>query len=132
MGLGGLEVRSLGNVSTEKEMRVEWDEESNVRDMQDQGKQAMVESTREVYISVRVGGKKPQSMCWNDVVNSVVERNEAACKEVLGARDGVAKERCMEAYKKEKKAKKCVCQRKKVSHQFGRKMNQNVSGNRKF
>ena len=42
-------------------------------------------------------GKNPKNVWWNDVVNNATERKETAWKEVLGARDEVAKERCMEA-----------------------------------
>ena len=48
---------------------------------------------------------------------------------MLAASDEEAKERCMEAYKKEKrKVKRCIYQSKK----FGRKMNEDVTGNRKL
>ena len=52
----------------------------------------------------------------------------------LAARDKYAKERCMETYKKEKrKVKRCIYQSKEeVNEQFGRKMNQDVNGNRKL
>ena len=43
--------RSLGG------LRVEWNGENNVEHMQEQVKQAMAESTREVCGSPRVGGK---------------------------------------------------------------------------
>ena len=36
---------------------VEWDEDDNVEHMWEQVKRAMVESAREVFCSVRVGGK---------------------------------------------------------------------------
>ena len=36
------------------------------------------------------------------MVKDAVERKEVAWREVLGARDEVAKDRCMEAYKEEK------------------------------
>ena len=43
-----------------------------------------------------------------------MERKEGAWMEVLGAKDEVAKERCMEVYKKEKgKVRKLIYQRKK-------------------
>ena len=50
------------------------------------------------------------------------------------ARDEDTKERCMEAYKEEKrKIQKCLYERKKkVNEQFGWKMNQNVNRNRKL
>ena len=51
-------------------------------------------------------------------------------KEVLGASDEEAKERCMEAYREEK-VKRCIYQSKnKVCEQFGRKMNEDANGNR--
>ena len=57
-------------------VNVEWDEGKNVEQMWEQVKRAMVESC-----SVRIGGKYPKNVCWN---------------EVLGARDEIAKYRCME------------------------------------
>ena len=41
---------------------VEWDRENNVEHMWEQVKRSMVESAREVYVSVRVGGKNPKSV----------------------------------------------------------------------
>ena len=74
--------------------------------------------------SVKVGGKK-------DEVKALVRRKEVAWKEVLGARNEDAKERCMEAYKEEKrKIKSCIYQSKKVHEVW--KMNQDVNGNRKL
>ena len=49
------------------------------------------------------GGKKPKNMWWNNVVKAAVAR-----KEVLGASDEVAKVRCMEAYKVERKFKRSI------------------------
>ena len=64
----------------------------------------MVESAREVCGSVRVGGKKPKSC---------VRRKEAAWKEVLAVSDEEAEERCMEAYREERrKVKRRIYQRK--------------------
>ena len=40
-------------------------------------------------------------MWWNSEVKAALERKETAWK-VLGTRDVVAKERCMEAYKKKR------------------------------
>ena len=82
--------------------------------------------------SVRVGENNPKNLLWNDVVNDAVERKEAAWREVLGASDDVAKDRCMEVYKEEKrKVKSCIYQsEKEVNEQFRRKMNQDVDGNR--
>ena len=44
------------------------------------------------------------------------------------------KERCMEAYKEERrKVKRCIYQsKKKVNEQFGRKMNEDLNGNMKL
>ena len=63
----------------------------------------MVESEREVCGSVRVEGKNPESVWWNDEVKAEVERKEAVRKDEMGARDETAIERCMEAYKREKR-----------------------------
>ena len=57
----------------------------------------MVESAREVCGSVRVEGKYPKSLWWNDEVKAVVRRKEVARKEKLAASDEEAKESCMEA-----------------------------------
>ena len=53
----------------------------------------------------------------------------------MGARDEVAKERCMEVYIEEKRmVKRCLkyLSKKDVNEHFGRKINQDVDGNRKF
>ena len=42
-------------------------------------------------------------MWWNDALKAVIKRKEDAWKQVLGARDEAAKERCMEAYREEKR-----------------------------
>ena len=78
---------------------------------------------------MQVGGGNPESVWQNDQVKGGVKR-----KEVLGARDEDARERCLEVYKEEKrKVKRCIYQSKEeVQEQFGRKMNQNVNGNRKL
>ena len=53
---------------------------------------------------------------------------------MLAATDKEAKERCMEAYREEKrKVKSYIYQsKKKVNEQLGKKMNQNVNENRKL
>ena len=43
--------------------------------------------------------ERSQSVWWNDEVNAVVRRKEAAWKEVLAPCDQEARERYMEAYK---------------------------------
>ena len=74
----------------------------------------MVESAREVCGSVRVGGKNPKSVWWNDDIKAAFRRKEAVWKEVLAASDEEAKERCMETYREEKrKARKCIYVRAK-------------------
>ena len=42
--------------------RAEWDGDNNVEHMWELVKRAMVESTREICGSVRVGGKNPKSV----------------------------------------------------------------------
>ena len=53
---------------------------------------------------------------------------------VLAASDKESKERCVEEYREEKrKVKRCIYQSKSnVNEQFGRKMNEDVNGNRKL
>ena len=51
--------------------------------MSERVKRAMVESAREVCGSVRVGGRNPKSVWWNDQVKSAVKRKENHWKEVL-------------------------------------------------
>ena len=47
----------------------------------------MVESAREVCGSVKVGGKNPKSVWWNDEIKAAVRRKEDAWKGVLAASD---------------------------------------------
>ena len=86
----------------------------------EQVKRAMVVSSREVYGSVKRGRGNLKRVWRKDEVKAVVRRNEAACKEVLGARDEEARERCLEVYKAEKRTvKRCIYQsKKKVNEQF--------------
>ena len=53
---------------------------------------------------------------------------------MLEARAEATKERCMKTYKKEnRKVKRCIYESKnEVNEHFGRKMNQDVNGNRKL
>ena len=68
-------MRPGGNISTEKDMLglegngVEWYGDDNIKYMWEQVKWAMVESARKVCGSVRVGGKNPKSLWWNDEVS---------------------------------------------------------------
>ena len=73
-------------------------------------------------------------MWWNNHVKATVKRKEAAWKEVLGAKDEDAKERCLEVYNEEKrKVKRFIYQSKEeVQEKFGRKINQDVNENRKL
>ena len=114
--------------------RVGWNGENNVENMWEIVKRAMVESAREVHGSVKVGGGNPKSVWWNDQVKAAVKKNEAAWKKALGTRDKDTRERGLEVHKKEKtKVKRCIYQsKKKVQEQFGRKMNQDMNGNRKL
>ena len=78
---------------------------------------------------MRVEGKNPKNVWFSDKVKATIMR-----KEQLGARGEYAKERCMEAYKKEKrKVKICIYRSKReVGEQFRRKINQVVNGNLKL
>ena len=101
-------MRNCGNIKegyarSHEGERGEWDGENNVEHMWEQVKQAMVESARELFGSVRVGGGNPKSVWWNDQVKAAVKRKEDAWKEVLGARDEDARERYLEVYKTEKR-----------------------------
>ena len=54
-------------------------------------------------------GKNPKRVWWNDEVKAAVTRKVAAWKGVLAASDEENKERCMEAYREEKrKVKRCI------------------------
>ena len=46
--------------------------------MWEQVKQAMVESARQVCFSVRVVGKNPKCVWWNNEIKAAIKRNEAA------------------------------------------------------
>ena len=77
-------------------------------------------------------GKPPKRVWGNDEIKAEVRRKETAWKGLLTASGEEIKERCMEAYREEKReAKRCIIQRKKkVNEQFRRKINENVKGNR--
>ena len=62
--------------------------------MEAETKQAMVGSTREVWLCE--DGEKEPNECWNDVVEAAVEKKEAALKDVLGTKDEIVKENCTE------------------------------------
>ena len=51
----------------------------------------------------KVGGKNLKSVWWNNEIKVAVRKKEAAWKGVLAVSDEEAKERCMEAYSKEKR-----------------------------
>ena len=92
----------------------------------------MVKSVREVCGSVRIGGKNQEGVWWNEEIKAAVRRKEASWKGVLAASDEDTRERCMEAYIEEKrKVTRCIIQSKK-QEQFGRKVNEDVNGNRKL
>ena len=46
--------------------------------MWEQIKRGMVESAKEVCSSVRVGGKNPKNVRWNDEIKAALKRKEAA------------------------------------------------------
>ena len=48
-----------------------------------QVERAILESAREACGSVRVGGKIPKSVWWNEEIKAAVRRKEAAWKGVL-------------------------------------------------
>ena len=56
----------------------EWDRDNNVDHMWEQVKRAMMESARKVCDSVRVGGKNPKIVWWNDEIKAAITRKEAA------------------------------------------------------
>ena len=69
LGLGGIRSEKLreyqyreGYARSLEGKGVEWDGDNNVEYMWEQVKRAMLESTREVCGSVRVGGKSPKSV----------------------------------------------------------------------
>ena len=51
----------------------------------------MVENSREVCGSVRVGGGNPKKVWWNNELKAAVKKKEAAWKEVFRARHVDAK-----------------------------------------
>ena len=66
-----------------------------------------------------MGKKNPKSRWWND------EKAAVRRKEVLAANNEEAKERCMEAYREEKRKVKrgvYIRAKKEISEEFGRKM----------
>ena len=81
---------------------VEWDGDINVEHMWEQVKWVIVESVKEVCGSVRVEGKNPKRVWWNDEIKAAVRRKEAGWKGVLTASDEETKERCMEAYREKR------------------------------
>ena len=83
--------------------RVKGDRDNNVEHMWEQVKWAMVESAREVCCLIRVEGKNPKSVWWNDKVKAAGRRKEAGWKDMLTANNKKGKERCMEKYRKEKR-----------------------------
>ena len=72
---------------------VEWDGDDNVKHMWEQVKWAMVERATEVCGSVRVKGKNPKRVWWNNEIKAAVRRKDAAWKEVLAASKEEAKEK---------------------------------------
>ena len=52
--------------------RVEWDEDINIEQVWEQVKGVIVGNAIEVCGSMRVGGKNPKDVYWNDVVKFAV------------------------------------------------------------
>ena len=82
--------------------RVAQDGENNIKHIWEQGKQAIIESAREVCGSVRIGRKNPKSIWWNNKVKAIVKTKENAWK-ISGVRDEDAKGRCLDVYKNKDK-----------------------------
>ena len=99
-----------------------------------QVKWAMVENAKEVCGSVRVGGKNPKSVWWNNEIKPAVRRKESAWKGVLATSDEETKERCIEVYREVKRnvERYIIESKKKVNEQFGKKMNEDINGNKKL
>src|SRR5678815_1288391 len=99
-----------------------------------QMKEAIVSSAKEVCECTKVGSKNVNSEWWNEEVMKAVKGKKEAWLNVLKANDEVSKERCLELYKEEKRnTKRCIRRRKQeVNEQFGRRMNEDIQGNRKL
>ena len=67
-------------------------------------------------------------------MKQAVKSKKEAWLNVLEAQDVFLKERCLEVYKEEKrKTERCISRRKKeVNEQFGRRMNEDMQGNKKL
>ena len=78
-------------------------------------------------------GKDPKECVLEDEIKAAVRRKEAAWKWVLESSDEETKERYREEYREEKrKVRRCIFQNKmKVNERSGRKMNEDVNGNRR-
>src|SRR5678816_1679135 len=100
----------------------------------EQMKEAIVSSAKEVCGCAKVGSKNDNSEWWNEEVKKAVKNKKEAWLNVLKANDEVSKERCLEFYKEEKRnTKRCIRRRKQeVNEQFGRRMNEDIQGNRKL
>ena len=72
-------------------VRVEWDEISNVKEIWERVKQAVVDSIREVCNSVMVERKTPWCMWLNDAVKGEAEK-KGSWKEVLKVRNRTKKD----------------------------------------
>ena len=99
-----------------------------------QVKEAVVGSAKEVCGCVKIGNMNVKSELWSEEVKQAVERKKVAFLNVLKANDVISKERCMDVYREErKKTKRCISMRKReVNEQFGKKMNEDIHGNKKL
>src|SRR5678816_3363100 len=97
-------------------------------------KEAVVSCAKGVCGCAKVGSKNVSCEWWNEEVMQVVKSKKEAWLNVLKANDEDSKERCLEVYKEEKRnTKRCIHRRKEeVNEQFGRRMNEDIQGNRKL
>ena len=67
--------------------------------LQEEVKQAVVDSARGICGCVRIGKKNPKSEWWNDQVKPTIERKEVAQKSLLKTGDDIVNKRFIEIYK---------------------------------
>jgi hypothetical protein len=109
-------------------------EQNGIEQVWKEVKEAVIGSAKEVCGCVKIGGRNDKSELWNEEVKQAVESKREAWLNVLKAKDEISKESCMEVYREERrKTKRCISGRKReVNEQFGRKMNEDVKGNKKL
>ena len=86
--------------------------------MREQGKRAIVESTREMCGSVGVGEGSPKNVWWNNEVKAAVKRKETAWRKCCEPEAKMQKKDVWEFTKKKReRLKRCIYQRKKGVHE---------------